>query len=89
VADVFTEESAHHGEANTVGAELGFRYQITRTIVWGARVGTEFPGPAGRSRFIVTRGLSFGSEATGWRAMWRRCRRSETAPPQVNALAVG
>jgi hypothetical protein len=59
VADVFTEQSAHHGEANTVGVELGFRYQVTRTIVWDAGVGTEFAGPADRSRFILTTGVSF------------------------------
>jgi outer membrane putative beta-barrel porin/alpha-amylase len=59
VADVFTEQSARHGEASTVGAELGFRYQVTRTIVWDAGVGTEFAGPAERSPFMVTTGLSF------------------------------
>jgi hypothetical protein len=60
VADVFTEQSADHGEANIVGAELGFRYQVTRTIVWDAGVGTEFAGPAERSPFMVTTGVSFG-----------------------------
>ena len=60
IADVFTEQSSQHGESNTVGAELGFRYQLTRTIVWDAGVGTEFAGPADRSKFLFTTGLSFG-----------------------------
>lgn len=59
IADVFTEQSSRHGEDNTTGAELGFRYQVTRTIVWDAGVGTEFDGPADRSRFRFTTGLSF------------------------------
>jgi hypothetical protein len=59
IADVFTEQASQHGEPNVVGAEIGFRYQLTRTIVWDAGVGTEFAGPADRSRFLVTTGLSF------------------------------
>jgi hypothetical protein len=59
IADVFTEQSPRHGEENTVGTELGFRYQITRTIVWDTGVGTEFAGPAGRSKFMFNTGLSF------------------------------
>jgi Putative MetA-pathway of phenol degradation len=59
IADVFTELSSRHGEDNTVGTELGFRYQITRTIVWDAGVGTDFYGPADRSRFRFTTGFSF------------------------------
>ena len=59
IADVFTEQSTRQGEDNTVGAELGFRYQITRTIVWDAGVGTDFYGPADRSRFRFTTGVSF------------------------------
>ena len=59
IAGVFTEQSSRHGEENTVGAELGFRYQITRTIVWDAGVGTEFAGPAERSQFMFNTGLSF------------------------------
>jgi hypothetical protein len=59
IADIFTEQSARHGEDNTVGVEAGFRYQITRTIVWDAGVGTEFAGPADRSTFFMGTGLSF------------------------------
>jgi len=60
IADVFTEQASHHGEPNVVGAELGFRYQLTRTIVWDAGVGTEFAGPSDRARFMFSTGLSFG-----------------------------
>jgi hypothetical protein len=60
IADVFTEQSSQHGEPNVVGAELGFRYQLTRTIVWDAGVGTEFAGPSDRARFVFSTGLSFG-----------------------------
>ena len=60
IADVFTEQAPHHGDPNVVGVELGFRYQLTRTIVWDAGVGTEFAGPSDRSLFSFTTGLSFG-----------------------------
>ena len=60
IADVFTEQSSQRGESNTVGTELGFRYQLTRTIVWDAGVGTEFAGPADRAKFLFSTGLSFG-----------------------------
>jgi len=59
VADVFTEQSARHGEDNTVGVEAGFRYQITRTIVWDAGVGTEFAGTSDRSQFMFKTGFSW------------------------------
>jgi hypothetical protein len=60
IADVFTEEAIHRGESNVVGAEIGFRYQLTPSIVWDLGVGTEFAGPADRSRFVFNTGLSFG-----------------------------
>src|SRR5262245_24263049 len=59
IADVFTEQSARHGEDNTVGVEAGFRYQITRTIVWDAGVGTEFAGTSDRSQFMFKTGFSW------------------------------
>jgi hypothetical protein len=59
VADVFTEQSTHRGESNVVGAALGLRYQLTPRMVWDAGVGTEFAGPADRSRFLFTTGFSF------------------------------
>jgi len=60
VADVFTEQSVHRGESNVVGTELGLRYQLTPRIVWDIGMGTEFAGPADRSRMSFTTGLSFG-----------------------------
>jgi hypothetical protein len=60
VGDVFAEQSLHRGEPTTVGTEVGFRYQLTPRIVWDVSVGTEFAGPAERSRFSFTTGLSSG-----------------------------
>jgi len=60
VGDVFAEQSSRRGEATTVGTELGLRYQLTPRIVWDVGIGTEFAGPADRSRFSFTTGLSFG-----------------------------
>jgi len=39
---------------------LGLRYQLTPRIVWDVGVGTEFAGPADRSRFFGVTGFSFG-----------------------------
>jgi hypothetical protein len=60
VADVFTEQSVHRGESSVVGTEVGLRYQLTPRIVWDVGVGTEFAGPADRSRLFGVTGLSFG-----------------------------
>jgi hypothetical protein len=59
VGDVFAEQSSRHGDPTTVGTELGLRYQLTPRIVWDVGVGTEFAGPAERSKFSFTTGLSF------------------------------
>ena len=60
VADVFTEEASHRRESNVVGGEIGFRYQLTPTIVWDLGGGTELAGSTDRSRLFVNTGLSFG-----------------------------
>jgi Putative MetA-pathway of phenol degradation len=60
IGDVFAEQSSRHGEPTTVGTELGLRYQLTPRIVWDVGVGTEFAGPANRSKFSFNTGLSFG-----------------------------
>jgi hypothetical protein len=60
IADAFAEQAVHRGEPNVVGAEIGFRYQLTPSMVWDLGVGTEFAGPADRSRFFLNTGLSFG-----------------------------
>jgi hypothetical protein len=60
VADVFTEQSVHRGESNVVGTEVGMRFQLTPRIVWDVGIGTDFAGPADRSRFFGVTGFSFG-----------------------------
>ncbi len=60
VGDIFTEQSVHRGESNIVGAEIGFRHQLTPRIVLDAGLGTEFAGPADRAEFFFTTGVSVG-----------------------------
>jgi hypothetical protein len=60
IADVFAEQPVARHESTIVGTEVGLRYQLTPRIVWDIGVGTEFAGPAERSRFSLTTGLSFG-----------------------------
>jgi hypothetical protein len=60
LGDVFTESSVRRGDSNTVGAEIGFRYQLTLRAVWDAGIGSEFTGPSGRSSFFLIMGLSVG-----------------------------
>ncbi len=60
LGDVFTEGGSRRGEDPVVGVELGFRHQLTHRVVVDGGVGTEFTGPADRSRFFVTAGLSVG-----------------------------
>jgi hypothetical protein len=60
VGDVFAQQAGHRGESTTVGTEVGVRFQLTPRIVWDFGVGTEFAGPASRSPFYATTGLSFG-----------------------------
>jgi hypothetical protein len=60
VADVFADQPATRGESTIVGTEVGLRYQLTPSIVWDVGIGTEFAGPASRSVFFATTGLSFG-----------------------------
>lgn len=60
IGDVFTEQSVQRGKANTVGTEIGVRYQLTPRLVWDVGVGTEFAGPRDRAPFSFTTGFSFG-----------------------------
>ena len=60
VGDVFAEQAGRRGESTTVGTEVGVRFQLAPRFVWDIGVGTEFAGPAGRSPFFATTGLSFG-----------------------------
>ena len=60
VADIFTEQSARRRDDNVVGVEAGFRHQLTPRLVLDLGLGTEFAGPADRSTFFFTTGISFG-----------------------------
>jgi outer membrane putative beta-barrel porin/alpha-amylase len=60
IGDVFTEPGGRRGGSNAVGTEVGFRHQLTARVVLDAALGTEFAGPADRSPFFVTTGLSEG-----------------------------
>jgi hypothetical protein len=60
LADFFTEQSAAKGLAETNGAELGLRRQLTPRSVWDVGIGTELSGPEDRADFFLTTGLSVG-----------------------------
>ncbi len=60
VADFFTEQSVHSGESNPTGFEIGLRRQIAPLTVIDIGVGTEFAGPAERTPFFATVGVSVG-----------------------------
>jgi hypothetical protein len=59
LGDLFTEQSVAREESNIAGAELGLRYQLTYRAVLDAGLGSEFAGPADRSSFYLTTGLSY------------------------------
>ena len=60
VADLFVQQAAHRGGPDIFGAEIGFRHQLTSRIVLDAGIGTELVGPADRSAFFFTTGVSVG-----------------------------
>lgn len=60
IADVFTRQSDLVGQRNPTGVGLGLRHQVSSRVVFDAGVGTEFIGPADRSTFFTTMGLSLG-----------------------------
>jgi hypothetical protein len=60
LGDVFAEQSVRHGSSEIVGTEFGVRHQFTPWTVLDAGVGTEFAGPADRSNFFATIGVSTG-----------------------------
>jgi hypothetical protein len=60
LADVFTQQSVHAGETNPSGVEVGIRRQIAPLTVLDVGLGTEFAGPAERSPFFATVGVSIG-----------------------------
>ena len=60
LADIFTQQSAHTGDANPTGIELGLRQQVAPLTVLDMGVETEFTGPAERTPFFATIGVSVG-----------------------------
>jgi hypothetical protein len=60
LADVFTQQSVHTGDRNPSGVEVGIRRQIAPLTVVDVGVGTEFVGPADRTPFFATLGVSVG-----------------------------
>src|SRR5215475_1100550 len=60
LADIFTQQAVHSGETNPSGLEVGLRRQIAPLVVFDAGVGTEFTGPAERTPFYATAGMSVG-----------------------------
>lgn len=60
IANVFTRQSDVHGQRNPTGLGIGLRHQVSSRVVFDAGMGTEFYGPADRSVFFSTIGLSLG-----------------------------
>jgi hypothetical protein len=60
LGDVFTEPASRRRDPQIVGAEVGVRHQWTPWTVLDAGIGTEFAGPADRSNFFATVGISTG-----------------------------
>jgi hypothetical protein len=60
LADVFTQQSVHAGDTNPSGVELGIRQQVAPLTVLDLGVGTDFVGPAERTRFFAIVGASVG-----------------------------
>lgn len=60
IANVFTRQSDVRGQRNPTGVGIGLRHQVSSRIVFDAGMGTEFYGPADRSVFFSTIGLSVG-----------------------------
>jgi len=60
LADVFTEQSVQSGQSNPTGLEVGVRRQIAPLTVIDAGVGSELGGPAERTSFFATVGISIG-----------------------------
>lgn len=60
IADVYTRQSDLVGQPNHTGIEVGVRHQFSSRIVLDGGVGTEFAGPADRSLFMGTIGVSVG-----------------------------
>jgi hypothetical protein len=60
LADMFTEQSTHNNARNPSGVEVGFRQQLAPLVVADFGVGAELVGPAARTPFFATLGVSVG-----------------------------
>ena len=58
LADAYAQQTERFGQRVLVGAELGFRFQLSPRFVWDAGIASEFRGPNTRSDFALTTGLS-------------------------------
>ena len=60
IVDVFTRQSDLSGQRNPTGVGVGLRHQASSRIVLDGGIGSELMGPADRSIFFGTVGLSVG-----------------------------
>ncbi|MEW6301021.1 MAG: hypothetical protein AB1671_25355 [Thermodesulfobacteriota bacterium] len=60
LVDCFTQQSGHSGASNSAGFEIGLRRQVAPLTVVDVGIGTEFAGPADRTPFFATVGVSLG-----------------------------
>lgn len=60
IVNLFTRQSDLKGQNNPSGLGVGLRHQVSSRVVFDAGVGTEFYGPADRSIFFSTIGVSVG-----------------------------
>lgn len=60
IANVFTRQSDLVGQRNPTGVGIGLRHQVSSRVVADIGIGSELFGPADRSVFFSTIGLSVG-----------------------------
>ena len=60
IANVFTRQSDLVGQRNPTGIGIGLRHQVSSRVVADIGIGSELLGPADRSVFFSTIGLSVG-----------------------------
>ena len=60
IVNLFTRRLDLKGQNNPSGVGVGLRHQVSSRVVFDAGLGTEFYGPADRSVFFSTVGLSVG-----------------------------
>jgi hypothetical protein len=60
IVNLFTRQSDLKGQNNPSGVGMGLRHQVSSRVVFDAGLGTECYGPADRSVFFSTVGVSVG-----------------------------